>query len=102
MDNCAAAGSAVYLISMKVEFELPPGLDGKVVDAATRAAREAAALQLYSAGAVSAGRASELVGIPLRQFLRLASERGIPVFDAAAEELDDDVRSALGARPQAS
>lgn len=44
------------------------------------------------AGARAArGRAAEILGIPLDEFLKLSSAEGIPVFDESPEELADDL-----------
>ena len=51
-------------------------------------------LESYQDGQLSAGKAAELLGMPLCAFLRKASERGISVFDASPEELAEDLRRA--------
>jgi predicted HTH domain antitoxin len=50
------------------------------------AARELMVMELYRRGAVSRGKAAELLGMPLVEFLQLANELGIPYFDYTDEE----------------
>lgn len=53
---------------------------------AERAARELMVMELYRRSAVSRGKAAELLGIPLVEFLQRANELGIPYFDFTDEE----------------
>ncbi len=88
------------VVAMKVELELPAGLSREAVDAAQRAALEAATLQLYRTHAISSGRAAEMLGVPLESFLLWASARGVAVFDLDETSLDDEVTASLdAARP---
>lgn len=73
---------------MKIDLELPRDVDPTVGEAARRAATEAAVLTLYERGAISAGKAAEVLGMGLEQFLRWASSEGVPVFDLDAAELE--------------
>lgn len=82
---------------MKLELELPTGLSREAVDAAQRAALEAAALQLYRVRAISSGRAAEMLGMPLEPFLLWASARGVAVFDLDRSALDEDVSASIDA-----
>ena len=50
------------------------------------AARELIVLELYRRGAVSSGRAAELLGMEKLAFIRHASSLGIPFFDMTKEE----------------
>ena len=50
------------------------------------AARELIVMELYRRGAVSRGKAAELIGIPLVEFLHRANELGIPYFNYTDEE----------------
>jgi predicted HTH domain antitoxin len=52
-----------------------------------QAARELIVLELYREGDLSSGRAAEVLGISREEFIRYASERGIPYFQVEAEEL---------------
>ena len=50
------------------------------------AARELIVLELYRRGAISSGRAAELLGMERFAFIRHASSLGIPFFDMSQEE----------------
>ncbi len=50
------------------------------------AARELMVMELYRRGAVSRGKAAELLGMPLVEFLQRANELGIPYFNYTDEE----------------
>jgi predicted HTH domain antitoxin len=54
-------------------------------------ARELIVLELYRQGEVSSGKASELLGMRRDEFIRYASERGIPYLQLDAEELRREV-----------
>jgi predicted HTH domain antitoxin len=54
------------------------------------AASEMIALELYRRGAISSGKAGELRGMPRLDFIRHASELGIPVIDMTAEEWEHE------------
>ena len=64
-------------------------IDGRV--------REWTALELYREELISAGKASELLGVSKSQFIDLLDQRGIPYLDLTADELAEDVRSAEAA-----
>lgn len=49
-------------------------------------ARELMVTELYRRGAISRGKAPELLGIPLAAFLQHAARLGIPYFDFAEDE----------------
>ena len=61
-----------------------------------RALQEAAVMDLFRMGAISRGRGAQILGIDLLAFMRAASARGIPVFDAEPEEFDADLERARG------
>src|SRR5438105_10046851 len=50
------------------------------------AARECIVLELYRRGAISSGKAAELLGMPRVQFIAYASRLGIAFFDMADTE----------------
>lgn len=50
------------------------------------AAREMIVLELYRRGAISSGKAAELVGMPRLDFIRHASHLGIPNIDMTGDE----------------
>jgi predicted HTH domain antitoxin len=54
----------------------------------------AAAMKLYELGRLSSGRAAQLAGLSRVAFLSRTSEYRVPIFDATAEELQEDVRNA--------
>src|SRR6266481_2318187 len=56
-----------------------------------RAARELIVLELYRQGEISSGKAAELLGLGREQFIRQASERGIPYFQLDGEELEREL-----------
>lgn len=87
---------------MKLEVDLPLDVDPPGLEAATRAAREAAVLALYAQGTVSAGWAAQFLGMRLDDYLRLASARGIPVFGAGEMDIDVEVEAAIRARRSVS
>ena len=54
------------------------------------AASEMIVLELYRRGAISSGKAGELLGMKRLDFIRHASELGIPVIDMSAEEWEHE------------
>lgn len=56
------------------------------------AARELIVLELYREGALSSGRAAQLLGLPRGDFIRYASTRGIPYLQLTEEELRREVQ----------
>jgi predicted HTH domain antitoxin len=56
-----------------------------------QAARELIVLELYRQGEISSGKAAELLGLGREQFIRQASERGIPYFQLDGEELQREL-----------
>jgi predicted HTH domain antitoxin len=57
------------------------------------AARELMVMELYRRGAVSRGKAAELLGIPLVEFLQRADELCIPYFNYTDEEFAAELAS---------
>lgn len=55
------------------------------------AARELIVLELYRRGAISSGRAAELLGMEQFAFVRYASGLGIPFFDMTTEEWEAEL-----------
>jgi predicted HTH domain antitoxin len=55
------------------------------------AARELIVLELYREGQLSGGRAAELLRVSREDFIRFASERGIPYFQLDDGEFDREV-----------
>lgn len=56
-----------------------------------QAARELIVLELYRQGEISSGKAAELLGLGREQFIRQASERGIPYFQLDGEDLQREL-----------
>jgi predicted HTH domain antitoxin len=86
---------------MAIQVELPPELahllDPTGANLGTRV-RQALVLELFQEGAISSGRAAELLGISKDAFLDLLAERGIPYLHQTAEELLTDAQVAASAR----
>lgn len=57
------------------------------------AARGLMVMELYRRGAVSRGKAAELLGIPLVEFLQRADELCIPYFNYTDEEFAAELAS---------
>ncbi len=51
------------------------------------------AIQLYSDGHLSLGKAAEMAEMPLLNFWLLLVERGVPVFDYTEEDYEADVET---------
>jgi predicted HTH domain antitoxin len=51
-----------------------------------QAVRELIVLEMYRRGAISSGRAAELLAMPRWEFVRYASHLGIPYFDMTEAE----------------
>ena len=60
---------------------------------AKQAARELIVLELYRQGEVSSGRAAQLLGMEREEFIRHASEQGIPYFQLEGEELQRELEA---------
>jgi predicted HTH domain antitoxin len=56
------------------------------------AAKELMILELYRRGAVSSGKASEILEMPRHDFIQHASKLGIPVLDLTEEEWEAERR----------
>jgi predicted HTH domain antitoxin len=60
----------------------------------TAALRSGLALSLFQAGSLSVGAAARIAGLPLPRFLEILASLRIPVADASAAELNDDLDQA--------
>ena len=58
---------------------------------ADEGAQELIVLELYRRGAISGGKAAELLGWDRFDFIRHASRLGIPFLDMSGEELDAEL-----------
>lgn len=63
------------------------------------AAREMIVLELYRRGAISSGKAGELLTMPRLDFIRYASRLGIPNIDMTADEWEIE-KAAVAAWPE--
>jgi predicted HTH domain antitoxin len=54
-------------------------------------ARELIVLELYRQGEVSSGKSAELLGMRRDEFIRYASERGIPYLQLDGDELRREI-----------
>ena len=63
------------------------------------AAQEMILLELYRRGAISSGKAAELLGMPRLDFIRYASHLGIPFIDMTADEWEAE-KATLEAWPR--
>ena len=79
---------------------LPVQLDQDLVELleelqrpARKAARELIVLELYRQGEVSSGRAAQLLGKEREEFIRYASEQGIPYFQLEGDELQRELEA---------
>jgi predicted HTH domain antitoxin len=64
------------------------GLDRPIQESA----RELIVLELYRRGAISSGKAAQLLGVPRHSFLDLASRLGVPYFGLTGAELEQERR----------
>jgi len=79
-------------LSVELDPELVTLLEG-LERPIQESARELIVLELYRRGAVSSGKAAELLGVPRQSFLDLASRLGVPYFRLTEAELEQEVRS---------
>jgi predicted HTH domain antitoxin len=63
------------------------------------AAQEMILLELYRRGTISSGKAAELLGMPRLDFIRHASQLGIPFIDMTVDEWEAE-KAALEAWPR--
>lgn len=57
------------------------------------AARELIVLELYRQGELSSGKAAQLLGMRRDEFIKYASERGIPYLQLTPEELRREIEN---------
>lgn len=87
---------------MTIQIELPDEIaqlldpTGSNLDARVR---EALVLELFREGAISAGKAAELLGISQDAFRELHQRHGIPYFRQTIEEVLSDAEVLASARP---
>jgi predicted HTH domain antitoxin len=96
---CPARGDGVYNLLTEANMEaVPVQLDQDLVELleelqrpAKESARELIVLELYRQGEVSSGRSAQLLGLRRDEFIRHASERGIPYLQLSGEELRREI-----------
>ena len=97
----AHAWSPPWVVEFSSEVRMdaaPVEIDRDLVDLleelqrpAKQTARELIVLELYRQGEVSSGRAAQLLGKEREEFIRYASEQGIPYFQLDTDELQREV-----------
>ncbi|MGH2561485.1 MAG: UPF0175 family protein [Thermomicrobiales bacterium] len=73
------------MVTVQIEDELA-ALMANAGERVERIAREMIVLELYRGHTISRGKAAELLGMTLLDFLQLASKHGIPYIDMTLEE----------------
>lgn len=81
------------VIQLELKDELAAVLQG-LNRPLTQTVVELVVLELYRRGAVSSGKAAELVGMSRWEFIRHASRLGIPYFEMTEEEWEAERRQA--------
>jgi predicted HTH domain antitoxin len=84
--NCAVMG----VVQVELDQDLVDLLE-ELHRPVKQAARELIVLELYRQGEISSGKAAELLGLGREQFIRQASERGIPYFQLDGEDLQREL-----------
>ena len=76
-----------------VQVELPEELFGLVNVSGTpsRSASQLIALELFRERRISAGKAAELAGVPLAEFLEFAARREVPMHYTEADWAQDQL-----------
>jgi predicted HTH domain antitoxin len=86
--------------SVKIEIDEPlAALLHQTNQPVQKAAREMIVLELYRRGALSSGKAAELLNVPRLDFIRHASQLGIPAIDMTPDEWEAE-KAALGTWPR--
>lgn len=78
-------------VSLELDEELVALLEG-LHQPVKETARELIVLELYRRGALSSGRAAELLGLTRDAFIQHASQLGIPYFRLSEAELEAEIR----------
>ena len=80
--------------SLKIEIEEPlAALLHQTNQPVQLAGREMIVLELYRRGAISSGKAAELLGMERIDFIKHASRLGIPYFALTQDEWDAEMAS---------
>ena len=86
--------------NVQVQVELPEELASLIDPSGSNVGRrvlELALLRLVQDGAISSGKAAEVLGVERADFWRLMYEHRVPYFDLTEEEFLEDLRSAEAA-----
>ncbi len=78
-------------VSLDLDDDLV-GILGELQQPIGKAAVELMVLELYRRGKISGGRSAELLGMPRLDFIRHASDLGIPYLRVSEQQLDDEIR----------
>jgi predicted HTH domain antitoxin len=73
----------------KVILNIPENINLKTFDFSIYVASK-----MYEDGLISAGQASEMVGISKRAFIELLGKYGVSLFSKSVEDLDKDITNA--------
>ena len=73
----------------KVVLNIPENINLKTFDFSVYVASK-----MYEDGLVSAGQASEMVGISKRAFIEILGKYGVSLFSQSSEDLDKDIANA--------
>ncbi len=73
----------------KVTLNIPENINLKTFDFAVYVASK-----MYEDGLVSAGQASEMVGISKRAFIEILGKYGVSLFSQSLDDLNEDISNA--------
>jgi predicted HTH domain antitoxin len=78
----------------ELRFEAPPELVTALQDLGdpNTTAKECVVLELYLRGAISSGKAAELLGMGRVEFVRYSGRLGIPFFRMSSEDLQEEIQ----------
>jgi len=74
---------------MKVVLNIPENIDTRTFDFSIYVASK-----MYEDGLISAGQASEMVGISKRAFIEILGKYGVSVFSTSIDDLNRDIENA--------
>jgi predicted HTH domain antitoxin len=79
---------------LKIDLDLPGGLDDALRAELTAKAKVVVAIGLYEAGKLSSTYAAHMAGMSRMEFLDLLSERNIPLVSYGEGEIEEQARLA--------
>jgi predicted HTH domain antitoxin len=83
-------------VSLEIPAALRDALDVPLAEL-PRKAREMIVLELFREGEISSGKAAEILDLSRTEMLALLADRGIPLIDMTAAELQAEVSAAIAA-----